>query len=139
MPYVMYISLFVSNGCYLFICLFIYPFIYPPIYLFIMVLHHFHHPTGHITMGSLKGRGNQYIQLVKVLYCKLPTNSRQLPSFPLEVRIVTKLQSQIWEARVLPLCHHGPLQCIINCHLCKYISRRNCVSVSIFSWLLNGM
>ena len=23
-----------------------------------------------------KGRGNQYIQLVKVLYCKLPTNSK---------------------------------------------------------------
>ena len=25
-----------------------------------------------------EGRGNQYIQLVKVLYCKLPTNSKQL-------------------------------------------------------------
>ena len=49
-----------------------------------MVLHHFHHSTGHITMGSLKGRGNQYIQLVKVLYFKLPTNSRQLPAFPFE-------------------------------------------------------
>ena len=28
-------------------------------------------------MGSSIGRGNQYIQLVKVLYCKLPTNSNQ--------------------------------------------------------------
>ena len=25
------------------------------------------------------------IQLVKVLYCNLPTNSKQLPAFPLEV------------------------------------------------------
>ena len=26
--------------------------------------------------GSWKGRGNQYIQFVRVLYCKLPTNDR---------------------------------------------------------------
>ena len=38
--------------------------------------------TGHITMGSWKGRGNQYIQFVRVLYCKLPTNGKQLPAFP---------------------------------------------------------
>ena len=31
---------------------------------------------GHITMGSFVGRGNQYIQLVKVLYCKLPANGK---------------------------------------------------------------
>ena len=43
------------------------------------------HCTGHITTGSWKGIGNQYIQLVKVLYCKLPTNGKQLPAFPLEV------------------------------------------------------
>ena len=35
-------------------------------------------------MGSWKGRGNKYIQWVKVLYCKLPTNGKQLPAFPLE-------------------------------------------------------
>ena len=29
------------------------------------------HYTGHITTGSFVGKGNQYIQLVKVLYCKL--------------------------------------------------------------------
>ena len=28
---------------------------------------------GHIMVGSFMGRGNQYIQLVKVLYCKLLT------------------------------------------------------------------
>ena len=33
-------------------------------------------------MGSFMGRGNQYIQLVKVLYCKLLTISKKLPSFP---------------------------------------------------------
>ena len=38
----------------------------------------FQHCTGHITVGSFVGRGNQYIQLVKVLYCKLPTISKQL-------------------------------------------------------------
>ena len=33
-------------------------------------------------MGSWKGGGNRYIQLVKVLYCKLPTIGKQLPTFP---------------------------------------------------------
>ena len=41
-------------------------------------------------MGSWKGRGNQYIQFVRVLYCKLPTNSKQLPAFPLEAIPRTK-------------------------------------------------
>ena len=54
------------------------------IYLF-GVLYGLQHCTGHTTMGSWEGRGNQYIQLVKVLYCKLPTNGKQLPSFPLKV------------------------------------------------------
>ena len=39
------------------------------------VLRRFQHCTGHITTGSWKGRGNQYIQFVRVLYCKLPTAS----------------------------------------------------------------
>ena len=68
------------------------------------------HCTGHITMGScFMGRGNQYIQLVKVLYCKLPNNSKQLPAFLLEVGPGIKLRSQMWEARLLPLRHRGPL------------------------------
>ena len=41
--------------------------------------------TGHITTGSWKGRGNQYIQSARVLYCKLPTNGNQLPAFLLKV------------------------------------------------------
>ena len=48
------------------------------------VLRRFQHCTGHITTGSWKGRGNQYIQFVRVLYYKLPTNGKQLPAFPLE-------------------------------------------------------
>ena len=53
------------------------------IYLF-GVLRRFQHCTGHIATGSWKGRGNQCIQFVRVLYCKLPTNGKQLPAFPLE-------------------------------------------------------
>ena len=78
------------------------------------VLRRFQHCTGHITTGSWKGRGNQYIQLVKVLYCKLPTNSKQLPAFPLEAIPGTEPRPQRWEARVLPLCHHGPYKACAN-------------------------
>ena len=73
------------------------------------VLRRFQHCTGHITMGSWKGRGNQYIQFVMVLYCKLPTNGKQLPAFPLEAVPGIEPRPQRWEARVLPLCHRGPL------------------------------
>ena len=75
------------------------------------VLRRFQHFTGHITMGSWKGRGNQYIQFARVLYCKLPTNGKQLPSFPLTAKTGIEPQPQRWEARVLPLCHRGPTKC----------------------------
>ena len=81
------------------------------IYLF-GVLRRFQHCTGHITTSSWKGRGNQYIQLVKVLYCKLPTNGKQLPVFPLESVPGTEPRPLRWEARVLPLCHRGPFEII---------------------------
>ena len=81
------------------------------------VLRHFQHCTGHITMGSWKGRGNQYIQFVRVLYCKLPTNGKQLPTFPLEARTRTKPQPQRWKARVLPLCHRDPHSMNVMCML----------------------
>ena len=77
------------------------------VYLF-GVLHRFQHCTGHITMGSWKGRRNQYIQFIRALYCKLPTNDKQLPAFPLEAVPGTEPRPQRWEARVLPLCQHGP-------------------------------
>ena len=72
------------------------------------VLRRFQHCTGHITTGSWKGRENQYIQFVRVLYCKLPTNGKQLPAFPLEAVLGNEPRPQRWEARVLPLCHRGP-------------------------------
>ena len=44
------------------------------IYLF-GVLHRFQHCIGHIMMVSFMGRGNQYIQLVKVQYHQFATTS----------------------------------------------------------------
>ena len=53
--------------------------------------------------GSFMGRGNQYIQLVKVMYYKLLTNGKQLPAFPHEVRPEIELQSQRLEVSVITL------------------------------------
>ena len=58
---------------------------------------------GHITTGSWKGRGNQYIQFVRVLYCKLPTNGKQLPAFPLEAVPGTEPQPQRWPRILLTI------------------------------------
>ena len=77
------------------------------IYLF-GVLHRFQHCAGHIKTISWKGRGNQYIEFVRVLYCNLPTNSKELTAFPLEAMMGIEPRPQRWEARVLPLCHRGP-------------------------------
>ena len=77
------------------------------IYLF-GVLRRFQHCTGHITTGSWKGRGNQYIEFARVLYYKLPTNGKQLPAFPHKALTGIEPRPQRWEARVLPLCHRGP-------------------------------
>ena len=80
-----------------------------PFHLFILVFtSRSTHCIGHITTGCFMGRGNQYIQLVKVLYYKLSINGKQLPAFPLEVGTGIVHQSERWEARVLPLCHRGP-------------------------------
>ena len=80
-----------------------------PLFFYLFgVLRRFQHCTGHITMGSWKGRGNQYIQFARVLYCKLPTNCKQLPAFPLKAMMGIEPRPQRWEARVLPLCHRGP-------------------------------
>ena len=42
------------------------------------------------------------------MYCKLPTNGKQLPAFPLKAVTGIEPWPQRWEARVLPLCHRGP-------------------------------
>ena len=62
----------------------------------------FQHCTGHIMAGSFMGRGNQYIQLVKVLYCKLLTISKKLPSFQHRVQGLN-CRRQRWETSVIPL------------------------------------
>ena len=76
------------------------------IYLFGVLLR-VQHCTGHIMTGSFVGRRNQYIQLVKVLHCKLPTISKQLPTFPHKVLGFNRRPLR-WEASVLPLGHRGP-------------------------------
>ena len=99
--YICYIINPIISGTGLFICLF-------------GVLHRFRHCTGHIMTGSWKGKGNQYIEFVRVLYCKLPTNGKQLPAFPLEAVTGIEPRTQRWEARVLPLCHRGPQVVLAN-------------------------
>ena len=84
-------------------------------------------------MGSWKGRGNRYTQFVRVLYCKLSTNCKQLPAFPLEAMQGTKPRHQRWEARVLPLCHCGPFiyfkhhfqHCIGDITMVNFMGRGN--------------
>ena len=83
------------------------------IYLF-DVLHRFQHCADNITTGRSEGRGNQYIQLLKVLYCKLPTNSKQLAAFPLEFRPGSESQSLKWEARYSGLQNIFHVQCYIQ-------------------------
>ena len=51
--------------------------------------------------GSWKGRGNQYTEFARVLYCKLPTNGKQLPAFPHKALMGIEPRPQRWEARVL--------------------------------------
>ena len=87
------------------------------LFIYLGFLRRFQHCTGHITTGSCKGRGNQYIQSVRVLYCKLPTNGKQLPAFPLEAMPGIEPRPQRWEARVLPLCHRGPKLAVTLRHL----------------------
>ena len=68
------------------------------------VLCHFQHCTGHITTGSFVGRGDQYIQLIKVLYCKLPAIGKQLPTVPHKVWGLNR-RPERWRR----VCHHrGP-------------------------------
>ena len=72
-------------------------------------------------MGSFVKGENQYIQLVKVLYCKLPTIGKHLSTFSHKVQDLNhRLQS--WEASVLPVRHHGP-----NTFSCLRIKDKVCI------------
>ena len=59
------------------------------------------------------GRRNHFIQLVKVLYCKLPTISNQLTTFPHKVQGLNH-RPQRCEASVLPLHQLGPLSASVK-------------------------
>ena len=90
------------------------------IYLF-GVLRRFQHCTGHITTGSWKGRGNQYIEFARVVYCKLPTNGKQLPAFPLKA--VTGIEpptSEVGGESVTTL-PPWPLGCCLEYHVKVYV------------------
>ena len=61
------------------------------------------------------GRAEEtYIQFVRALYCKLPTNSKKLPAFTLETMLGTEPRPKRWEPRVLPLCHRGPFKSFVE-------------------------
>ena len=68
---------------------------------------------GYVVMGSWKGRGKHYIQLLKILWCKLPTNRKQLSAF--HMRSSWDSNSDLRGGRrVLSLCYRDP------CHFCLY-------------------
>ena len=90
----------------------------------------FQHCTGHIMAGSFVGRRNQYIQLVRVLYCKLPTIRKQLPTFPYKLRGLNRWP-QRWKVSVLPLRLSAPPH-HLNTH---NINRTLCHIVSLYSAL----
>ena len=64
--------------------------------------------TGHITTGSFVGNGNQCIVLASVLYSKLTTIGKELPTFPHKVQGLN-YRPQRWETSELLLGRHGPL------------------------------
>ena len=83
------------------------------------------HCRGHITTGSFMGRGNQYIQLFKALYCELPTKGKQLPAFSL-LRSDQDLNSDLRGGRELPHYHRVPIQDLSCAKLkctCKRVTR----------------
>ena len=56
--------------------------------------------------SSFVCKGNQCTELVKVLYCKLPTISKQLPTFPHKDQ-GSKRRPQRWEACLLLVAHNN--------------------------------
>ena len=75
------------------------------VYLFIWVLTSLStHCFGPMTTGSFRCRGNEYIQLVKVLYRKLPPSSKQMPAFLFELGPGFEPLSQRWEGSIEISC-----------------------------------
>ena len=96
-------------------------------YLLIWIKASHFNTVGHIMTGSFMGRNNHYIQLVKVLCCKLPNIGKQL--LPLLHRVWSLDQRpQRWEASVLPLRHYAPSRCDANAKekLLNRASKKRC-------------
>ena len=74
--------------------------------LFILVLISLSTPLVMSLWAVLWAEETNTIQLVKVLYYKLPTMGKQLPTLPHRVRCL-KCRCQRWEASVLQLHHCG--------------------------------
>ena len=108
--------------------------IYLLIYLF-GVLRRFQHYTGHIMMSSFVGRGNQFIQLVKVLYCKLLTNGKKLQTFPHMVQGLD-CRPQSWETRVL-VCRFNKYLILFELFVPLKSNYTNYFSSFFKCWLVN--
>ena len=68
---------------------------------------HLQHCIGHIITGSFMGRRNQNLQLVKILYYKLLTIGKQLPTFSHRVLSLNHTHQSCYVC-VLQLPHCGP-------------------------------
>ena len=64
--------------------------------------------------GSWKGRGNQYIEFARVVYCKLPTNGKQLPAFPLKASTGIELPTSEVGGESVTTLPLWPLKDILN-------------------------
>ena len=71
--------------------------------------------------GSLMGRGYQYTELIKILYRKLLTIRKTVPSFPHRVWGLNR-RPQRCDASVLPLRYYAPP----NSHF-KWSSKPLCI------------
>ena len=80
---------------------------------FIGVLCHFQHCIGNIRMFNGQ-RKSVHTVGVKVLYCKLLTNGKQLPTFQHKVRGLNH-RPQRWEVSVLQLLQLVSRFCTVNC------------------------
>ena len=111
--YLLYFCLFISFG---FIC-------------------HFQHCTGHIITGNFVGRGNQKIQLVNVLYCKLLTNSKQLPTFPQGAQGFEPLTSEVEGECVTTVSLWPYIDCIFKFKM--LFKPKSHISVRLYLYVFN--
>ena len=71
-------------------------------------------------MDSWKGGENQYIQSGKVLNCTLPTNNKEIPTFPIVVGQVIETDLRGWrpaQGRIQLLCKVGVTSSKVGVHI----------------------